>query len=215
MPGRGRSSSCYSAFRIILQAFSLDKSVFVCYNTHMNKMYDKTKEHLLVAGIMEIEKHGLSAFSLRRVASACGVSCAAPYKHFKNKDDFVLEIIRYIGGRWKMLESQVIKIFEADSKKQIVELSMAYIKFWIANPNFRSILLLNPRQMDEAQKQARAEIDAGLIGLIEAYAPADSEKRLYEIRSLIYGALLMLESGEMQNSEENLQLIKTSIEQRL
>lgn len=181
----------------------------------MEKVYDKTKEHLLVAGIMEIEKHGLSEFSLRRVAAACGVSCAAPYKHFKNKDDFVLEIIRYIGGRWKMLESQVIKIFEGEPKKQIVELSMAYIKFWIANPNFRSILLLNPRQMDEAQKQARAEIDSGIIRLIEDYAPTDREKRLYEIRSLIYGALLMLESGEMQNSEENLKLIKSSIEQRL
>ena len=181
----------------------------------MDKIYDKTREHLLVAGIMEIEKHGLAEFSLRRVAATCGVSCAAPYKHFKNKDDFVLEIIRYIGGRWKMLESNVMRIYETDKKKQLTELALAYIKFWIANPNFRSILLLNPRQMDEAQKQARADIDTGLIRLIADYAPSNQQKRLYEIRSLIYGALLMLESGEMENNEENLFMIKTSIEERL
>ncbi|MBR0414728.1 MAG: TetR/AcrR family transcriptional regulator [Clostridia bacterium] len=181
----------------------------------MEKIYDKTREHLLVAGIQEIEKHGLSEFSLRRVASVCGVSCAAPYKHFKNKDEFVLEIIKYIGGRWKMLEAQVMKIFENDKARQIEELAAAYVKFWIANPNFRSILLLNPRQMDEAQKQARREIDSNLIALIEAYDDSGKEKRVYEILSLIYGALLMLESGQLQNDEASLQLIKTSIRERL
>lgn len=181
----------------------------------MDKIYDKTREHLLVAGIMEIEKHGLAEFSLRRVAAACGVSCVAPYKHFKNKDDFVLEIIRYIGGRWKMLESNIMRIYEGDKKKQLTELALAYIKFWIANPNFRSILLLNPRQMDDAQKRARADIDTGLTQLIENYSKQDCRKRMYEIRSLIYGALLMLESGEMDNNEENLNMIKTSIEEKL
>lgn len=181
----------------------------------MEKVYDTTREHLLVAGIQEIEKHGLSAFSLRSVATACGVSCAAPYKHFKNKDAFVLEIIKYIGGRWKMLETQVLKIFEGDPQKQIEELAAAYIRFWIANPNFRSILLLNPRQMDAAQKAARADIDHTLISLIENYSESNKQRRTYEIRSLIYGALLMLESGEMQNDEASLRLIKESIRQRL
>ena len=181
----------------------------------MEKIYDKTREHLLVAGIQEIEKHGLSEFSLRRVASECGVSCAAPYKHFKNKDEFVLEIIRYICGRWKMLETQVVKIYSSDKKKQITELCISYIRFWIANPNFRSILFLNPRQMDKPQKEARAEIDKTITEIIRAYSDEDKEKRVYEIRSLLYGALLMLENGELENSENTLTLIKSSIMQKL
>ena len=181
----------------------------------MEKIYDKTREHLLVAGIQEIEKHGLSEFSLRRVASECGVSCAAPYKHFKNKDEFVLEIIRYICGRWKMLETQVVKIYSSDKMKQITELCISYIRFWIANPNFRSILFLNPRQMDKPQKEARAEIDKTITEIIRAYSDEDKEKRVYEIRSLLYGALLMLENGELENSENTLTLIKSSIMQKL
>ena len=48
------------------------------------------KEKLLTAGIDEIMTHGMGDFSLRRVAAACGASCAAPYKHFKNKEEFIV-----------------------------------------------------------------------------------------------------------------------------
>ena len=43
------------------------------------------REQLIKAGISELENHGISDFSLRRVASGCNISCAAPYKHFKDK----------------------------------------------------------------------------------------------------------------------------------
>ena len=43
------------------------------------------REQLITAGIEELNAHGMAGFSLRRVAAACNISCAAPYKHFKNK----------------------------------------------------------------------------------------------------------------------------------
>ena len=51
------------------------------------------REALIIAGLKEIEIHGLTDFSLRRVAAACGVSCAAPYRHFKSKGELILAII--------------------------------------------------------------------------------------------------------------------------
>ena len=47
---------------------------------------ESIRERLIIAGIKEIELHGFNDFSLRRVAAACEVSCAAPYRHYKNKD---------------------------------------------------------------------------------------------------------------------------------
>ena len=47
---------------------------------------DSVREQLIIAGIAELENHGIADFSLRRVASVCNISCAAPYKHFKNKE---------------------------------------------------------------------------------------------------------------------------------
>jgi AcrR family transcriptional regulator len=138
------------------------------------------------------------------VAASCGVSCAAPYKHFKNKDEFVLEIIRYIGNRWSMLEKQVMTIFENDKKKQIEELSLAYIKFWIANPNFRSILLLNPKQMDEEQKKAREHIDYQLKKTLRQITA--NGKRVLDIDSL--------PEADRVKVEELLQVIKKENEER-
>ena len=43
------------------------------------------REELIRAGIDEINIHGANGFSIRRIATACGVSSAAPYKHFKDK----------------------------------------------------------------------------------------------------------------------------------
>jgi len=43
------------------------------------------RQDLILAGIEEINTHGANDFSVRRVASACHVSTAAPYKHFKDK----------------------------------------------------------------------------------------------------------------------------------
>ena len=53
------------------------------------------REQLIVAGISELETHGVADFSLRRVASACNISCAAPYKHFKSKEALVEGIFDY------------------------------------------------------------------------------------------------------------------------
>jgi AcrR family transcriptional regulator len=47
------------------------------------------KTRLILAGLNEIEEYGIKNFSLRRVALGAQVSCAAPYRHFKDKDDFI------------------------------------------------------------------------------------------------------------------------------
>ena len=42
------------------------------------------RERLILAGIQEIDARGIQKFSMRQVANACGVSCAAPYQHFQD-----------------------------------------------------------------------------------------------------------------------------------
>lgn len=46
-------------------------------------------EALLDAGLELIDEHGLKGFSLREVARIAGVSHAAPYRHFSDKDALV------------------------------------------------------------------------------------------------------------------------------
>ena len=55
-----------------------------------------TREALILAGLEELNEYGIQHFSTRRVAKAFGMSCAAPYKHFKDSHEFIAEILGYI-----------------------------------------------------------------------------------------------------------------------
>ncbi len=179
--------------------------------------FETVKQKLIIAGIAEIEEHGISDFSLRRVASACNVSCAAPYKHFKSKEDFIAEIVLYIHEKWIMLQNQVASIFEGDVKNQLAEICVAYVKFWIANPNFRTILTLKTDTFGDERTHVMTQIINTTKKLIhkcceEYKIDKDEEKRkIYVIRSLIYGATFLIEAGELENNEDTINMIRQCI----
>ena len=60
----------------------------------MRTANEANKEKFLKAAVSELEEHGVADFSIRRVAKRCGVSCAAPYKHFESKNDLLVEVMR-------------------------------------------------------------------------------------------------------------------------
>ena len=65
-----------------------------------NSSHSSVREQLILAGIQEIDQYGLKDFSVRRIAGKCGVSCAAPYKHFEDRQSYFAAIIEYINGLW-------------------------------------------------------------------------------------------------------------------
>ena len=65
---------------------------------------------LIETGIQLVSTEGVNAFSLRKVAAACGVSHAAPYSHFQNKEELLEAMQLFITDRFsKQLESAVQK----------------------------------------------------------------------------------------------------------
>jgi len=179
---------------------------------------DELHDALIVAGINELELHGLAGFSLRRVAAACGVSCAAPYRHFKSKDDLILAIISYIDARWSLLCDHICRAFEGDTHKILVEVCIANIRFWIANPNFRSVMMLDDRSLDSLQIRERSKLTDSVRLIISKYCgekkvSTEAEAKLtFSLFSLIYGSTQMLGSGQIDNSPESINMIKCCIE---
>ena len=78
-----------------------------------------SRERLILAGIQELEANGLSGFSLRKVAQRCGVSCAAPYKHFKDKGELVLAIAEHYNAQWVRRQRAVLARTERDVTRQL------------------------------------------------------------------------------------------------
>ncbi len=168
------------------------------------------REQLIVAGIAELEAHGIADFSLRRVSSACNISCAAPYKHFKNREEFINAIFTYIRNHLNLLLDQVEAVYEGDPQGQLIEVCIAYIRFCIANPHFRAVLMLSGRDLPLAERVKR------LLPLCLKDRPQQEiEDRGYVIRSISYGAVLMLESGEIEYKEPVIQRIRKNLEREL
>ncbi len=179
--------------------------------------FETVKEKLITAGIKELEEHGIADFSLRRVASACNVSCAAPYKHFSSKENFIAEIILYIHERWETLREHVAEIFSDDIRKELSEVCIAYIKFWIANPNFRSVLMLRPKDIGDERVTSENHSTGFTKSLVKKYAkaynltPEEEQRKAYILQSLVYGAVLMIDNADLDNTHETIEMIKSCI----
>ena len=63
-----------------------------------NKPYHhgNLRSALVEAGLELISMEGEETLSLRKAALKCGVSNAAPYSHFNNKDEFIAAIQQHI-----------------------------------------------------------------------------------------------------------------------
>ena len=170
---------------------------------------ESLRNRLIIAGIDEIAERGITDFSLRRVAAACNTSCAAPYKHFKNKDELILAIISYINSQWVLLKNQILSIYSSDMAKALTEVCIAYIRFWIANPNYRTIL----SSSGKSHHSDKSEINELVSSYCDESNICDEKKArcIYAVTALIYGTTSMLEHNELPNNEKTFSLIRESI----
>ena len=176
------------------------------------------REQLLETGMAELNEFGYHNFSVRRIAAKCGVSCAAPYKHFKDKHTFVSAILEYINERWTARQAAIIENYEGVWQRQIVEVCLEYIRFLVEVPYFRSAIMLKDDGFDEEFQRPRGRLSDASRALIdrccaEQGIPESVKKaKVYIIRSLIYGAALMFDNGEFEYSEENMAIVRSTIE---
>lgn len=103
------------------------------------------KNVLLEAGITLINKEGEDNFSLRKVAALCGVSHAAPYSHFKNKDDLLKEMQTYVTTQFmETLEATVRTSSQLGDTEQLIQIGKAYVLFFKHHPQYFSFLFSQP-----------------------------------------------------------------------
>ncbi len=176
------------------------------------------REQLILAGIDEINQYGLQNFSVRRIAAACGVSCAAPYKHFKDRHSFIAAMIEYINAQWGERQLKILDEHPGSSREQLIEISMAYVRFLVENPHYRSIIMLKDQEFDATYHHIRGQMTGLTRSIIGRYCAEvgmdeqDRRRKTYVVRSLIYGAALMFDNGEMEINEENLQFVHDCIQ---
>lgn len=106
-----------------------------------NKTYHHgdLKRALIETGIKLINEKGESGFSLRKVAALCGVSNAAPYAHFKNKEELLSAMKKHVTEEFMNVLQEAIKAYPCD-RNLITQMGKAYVMFFIRNPHYFSFL---------------------------------------------------------------------------
>lgn len=176
-----------------------------------------SRERLIQAGIEELESRGLSAFSLRRVAQRCGVSCAAPYKHFQNKGDLIKAIAMHYNAQWIERQRAVLSHSETDVTRQLQEMCKEYLRFLLDNPRYCSLVTLSDAATGKWYMQSLFDGSSPSKQLIQAYcalhrmSPETAHVKVVLLRGLFFGVAMLVGSGELELSEARIELLYREI----
>ncbi len=93
------------------------------------------KAEMLRKGLKLLNEEGYDGFSLRKLAALCNVSHAAPYRHFKSKDDLIQAI-------WREMADSIREVFFAavrdgeSPRARLTSLCKAYVRLMTENPDY-------------------------------------------------------------------------------
>ena len=185
----------------------------------MRRPVAANREKFLKAAVEELQDHGVSDFSLRKVAKRCDVSCAAPYKHFESKNDLLLEVVKFINKKWITIFDQTVEAHsDKPLKNQIVAVCMAYLTFLCTYPEYQTILFMNDKGFPPEVLVEKGRLSKESERLIKEYCesvnmPEDVlfRKRLV-LRSLLNGSAILINSGELPFNSNTMGIIRANVE---
>lgn len=108
--------------------------------SNTNYHHGDVKNALIQAGVDIITDQGIQNLSMRNAAKRIGVSHTAPYRHFTNKEEFLVAIA--VKG-FEILDHDMDKAvanLDASDPSALVEGGRAYVKFAASNSNYYRIM---------------------------------------------------------------------------
>lgn len=164
---------------------------------------DILREKLILSGIEKVWLHKLRDFSLRKAAACCRLSCATLYEHFRDKNTFLLTAAQYIYTQWRTIQQRTLESCTRPrgNLHRLHPISSG-------NPAF-PLLYLAQEPCRETHLRAISEISPCSAELIRQYCeevhmPEDVRRhKIFVVRSLLYGAALMFDNGELLYTPEN------------
>jgi AcrR family transcriptional regulator len=84
---------------------------------------------LMRAALLLVEEHGVKGLALSNAARLAGVSVAAPYRHFKDKEALLAEIAAEGFGLFRDALARASQSYPKDKVKRLVEMGVTYVDF--------------------------------------------------------------------------------------
>lgn len=165
------------------------------------------REALLLAAVDILQTQGIDGLSLRALAKATGVSQAAPYAHFEDKDA-LLAAIAEIGFQRLAMQMVEDAIGSYTVHERIEKLITSYIRF--ASDNRPLFNLMFGRELSDLKKYPTLAMTAGksysLISSALSGRQGDAEETRFltvSIWSLCQGLTTLIIEGRLDIAQFN------------
>jgi AcrR family transcriptional regulator len=142
----------------------------------------------LVRAAMELlEESGENALSLRAVARRAGVSPAAPYRHYADRETLV-SAVAAVGYR-ELAERLTAAHPSPSTPEQFASVAIAYVQFALERPALFRIMFGEPCDHDNDERIAATEaVSLYVRAIVERTFPqADADAMATAIWALVHG----------------------------
>lgn len=167
------------------------------------------KNALIAAGIDILSKEGLHALSLRKVAQLAGVSHAAPYAHYADKQALIAAISTEGYRRlYEHLEA-VSARYPGDPLRQLVEGAWGYLEFALQDPDHFKITFssaIDKEQDYPAFVELSQQSFAVVVQMVAAcqaagiLKPGPPDLLAVSVWGLVHGVTALLLEGQISHT---------------
>jgi AcrR family transcriptional regulator len=170
------------------------------------------KNALIQAGIEILSEQGLQALSLRKVALRAGVSHAAPYAHFTDKQALIAAISTE--GYRQLVDclAAAVEQYRRDPLRQLIEAAWAYVQFAQREPAHFKITLSGVVEKEQ-EYPAFIEMTRKAFGLVVEITaacqragilkPGPVEQMAVSVWSTVHGFTSLILEGQISSSLVN------------
>jgi len=176
-----------------------------------NYHHGDLKNALIKAGIEILSKEGVSGLSLRKAARQAGVSHAAPYAHFADKQTLIAAIAS--DGHSKINErlEAALARYPEDPLRQFVSVAWAYAQFGLESPAHYKITFSGVLQDEHSHpefvefSQRNMQVlriiiehcrEAGILNTSDT----DAELQAVSLWGVIHGLVSLMIQGQVPSS---------------
>ncbi len=166
---------------------------------------------LIRAALSLIEEHGVKGLALSDAARLAGVSVAAPYRHFKDKEALLAEIAAEGFTMFRDALARAARSHPDDKVKRLVEMGVAYVEFALHHRSHFKVMWesgiakANYPEMQHTAYQAYLLLENAAKELHPRAHPSRQQALVRAAWSLVHGyAMLTLEHElEVAEAEQN------------
>lgn len=177
-------------------------------NTDSSYHHGNLREALLEAGAELIEEKGIAAVSLRAVAKAAGVSHAAPYRHFNDKNAMLCAIaetgFRLLGQRLE----DAVSAHPGNPGQQLTAAGAAYVELAIDHPRMHNLMfggVLADDSVNDSLEETSNQSFQGLVDIISRgqqagiFREGNTDELALTAWSVVHGFAMLASTGSLEH----------------